>query len=412
MAGTGKYRSAEVKVGIFVVLGLLLFLAFVFFVTGTRWGQKVDVYRVRFRNVAGLEVGSSVRLAGLKVGRVEEIAIARDDPSLMEAVVHIKPGTPVREGARASITAIGLTGEMYLELSLGRREAALLPPGSTLVGEEAASFQDLLNEWRDVASRTGRILEELGGSLVSLVGRSRELTEGLDESLRNITASAEELVENLNAVFDEQRRQELQSIIGGVDKTVKETSALMRKLNLLLSEKNQQELDTFLTRSNQLLESLDQEMTATLRQIREGAGKLEGALRGDVQRTSQAFRRVAFRADRLLSANAKDLRQLIKNFRETSDRTRGLLVKLEGSLPEKGELRETLLSIRQALDQARVLAAHIDQTVEGNREDIAIIVQNMREASQNISEFSRILRERPSSIILAPVGRRKEIPGE
>ncbi len=405
--------------GIFVALGLLLFLAFVSFITGTRWGRKVDVYRVRFRNVAGLEVGSSVRLAGLRVGRVEEIAVARDDPSLMEAVVHLKPGTPIRQGARASITAIGLTGEMYLEVSLGRRDAPLLPPGSTLLGDEAASFQDLLNEWRGVAGRTGRILEELGGSLVSLVEKSREMTEGLDRSLRSITRSAEELVGNLGAVFDERRRVELQSIIEGMDKTVQEANVIMHKLNLVLSEKNQREFDALFTRSNQLLTNLDREMMATLRQIREGAGRLEGgvdesleALTGDLRRTNEAFRRVAFRADRILKGNTDDVRQLIRNFRETSDKTKAFVEELEGALPEGGELRETLLSIRQALDQARTLAAHMDQTVVSNREDIAIIIQNMREASQNISEFSRTLRERPSSIILAPAGRQKEIPGE
>ena len=58
----------EVKVGIFVAVGLGIFALFVIALTGIGFRGGEDVYRVHFKSVAGLENGSVVRLGGLIEG--------------------------------------------------------------------------------------------------------------------------------------------------------------------------------------------------------------------------------------------------------------------------------------------------------------------------------------------------------
>ncbi|MBI2178818.1 MAG: MCE family protein, partial [Candidatus Tectomicrobia bacterium] len=112
-----RNKAHEVKVGIFVTAGLAVFALFVIVLTGVAVTGGEDEYRVRFRNVAGLENGSLVALGGLKVGRVEAVGIAKEDASMMEAVIRVKRGTPVRQDSKAEVTSVGITGSMYLSLT-------------------------------------------------------------------------------------------------------------------------------------------------------------------------------------------------------------------------------------------------------------------------------------------------------
>ncbi|MCB0316686.1 MAG: MCE family protein, partial [Calditrichaeota bacterium] len=56
---------------------------------------------------SGLEVGSPVKYLGIKVGTIKNISIAPEDVSRIIVKVALKPGTPVKEDARADIVSIG-----------------------------------------------------------------------------------------------------------------------------------------------------------------------------------------------------------------------------------------------------------------------------------------------------------------
>jgi ABC-type transporter Mla subunit MlaD len=81
-------RSTDVKVGIFVALGILATFLSLFVIGQERklWEKSVHL-KSRFSNVVGLKVGGQVRLAGISVGIVSKIELPELDPSADVAVV-------------------------------------------------------------------------------------------------------------------------------------------------------------------------------------------------------------------------------------------------------------------------------------------------------------------------------------
>ncbi len=81
-------RGTDVKVGIFVALGILATFLSLFIIGQERklWEKSVHL-KARFSNVAGLKVGGQVRLAGISVGIVSKIELPLLDPNADAAIV-------------------------------------------------------------------------------------------------------------------------------------------------------------------------------------------------------------------------------------------------------------------------------------------------------------------------------------
>ncbi|MFQ5585857.1 MAG: MlaD family protein, partial [Thermodesulfobacteriota bacterium] len=68
--------TSEAKVGLFVILGMLLLVYMSLKVGGFRFGRSEGYeISVRFETAAGLDKDSSVRVAGVEVGRVKSITL-------------------------------------------------------------------------------------------------------------------------------------------------------------------------------------------------------------------------------------------------------------------------------------------------------------------------------------------------
>jgi phospholipid/cholesterol/gamma-HCH transport system substrate-binding protein len=77
-----RQRTIDIKVGLFVALGLVLLTISIFLIGQERHLFEKPVYlRAHFPNVAGLKVGAPVRLAGFDVGIVSAIELPKPDPS-------------------------------------------------------------------------------------------------------------------------------------------------------------------------------------------------------------------------------------------------------------------------------------------------------------------------------------------
>lgn len=144
----------ELAVGSFAALALLvLALAIMSVGTDSDLFVRANEYRVVFPETAGLRVGSPVKLAGVQVGTVREIAL----PTTADAegirvllAVESRFARRVRTDSTAEIRFLQLvSGEKYVELTAGSAEAGPLPPGSTI---EVAPSTEFLEQGADIAS--------------------------------------------------------------------------------------------------------------------------------------------------------------------------------------------------------------------------------------------------------------------
>ena len=122
-----KRFNLEVTVGLFVILGMcaLAYLSIRLGQLQIGQGRTYDLTAV-FPSVAGLRVGATIEIAGVQVGRVQEINLAN-----YAAVVtlRLEKQVQLQEDAIASIRTCGLIGEKYVSITPGGSERLLTAGG-------------------------------------------------------------------------------------------------------------------------------------------------------------------------------------------------------------------------------------------------------------------------------------------
>ncbi|SCF14023.1 phospholipid/cholesterol/gamma-HCH transport system substrate-binding protein [Micromonospora viridifaciens] len=168
-------------------------------------------YRARFTDVTGLLPGDDVRIAGVRVGKVSDIAVV--DDSLAEVAFTVDRDVPLATSARAAIRYRNLVGQRYLALSEGPgdgrplRADGLIPLTQT---KPALDLTVLFNGFRplftalnpdDVNKLAYEIIQVLqgeGGTVASLLRRTASLTN----TLADRDAVIGRVVSNLNSVLE------------------------------------------------------------------------------------------------------------------------------------------------------------------------------------------------------------------
>lgn len=174
--------SSTVKVGVFVSLCLAVLAYLVLKVEDiSLFGGEPTRVEAEFESVAGLNDKAPVRVAGVRIGRVDGIEL-RDGRAVVTLL--LEQDVQLGKGSRATIANAGLLGDKYIELVPGPPGAPSLPPGSVLPGSAPPSFDEALSQ-----------LSNLGGSLSELTGElvEQDTASHLAGLVRNLEAASIEL---------------------------------------------------------------------------------------------------------------------------------------------------------------------------------------------------------------------------
>lgn len=202
-------------VGATVVVLFLALAGGLYWLSGAAERLPTKRYTVYFQNqsLEGLQIGSEVRMQGIKVGRVADYTILPDQPRTVRVVLEVDKRVPVLEGVTAVISRNLLTGLAGVALKNPTHKGVPLmraPPGERYpVIEEgvaditrmASLVEDMGRAGHETLQRLNRLLSddnqrELAGSLRNIHGLSAELRRSLPQmnaTLASVRASAERL---------------------------------------------------------------------------------------------------------------------------------------------------------------------------------------------------------------------------
>jgi phospholipid/cholesterol/gamma-HCH transport system substrate-binding protein len=140
-----RRNAAEVLSGAVVLLVAAGFLGYAVVHSG-RSAVSGYTLTAKFDNVAGLPVGSDVRMAGVRVG---SIVAERIDPRTYLAVVtlSVQNGLEVPKDTGAVVTSDGLLGGKYLSLSPGGDTVMLQPGQDITITQSSVSLEQLLGKF-------------------------------------------------------------------------------------------------------------------------------------------------------------------------------------------------------------------------------------------------------------------------
>jgi len=134
----------ETLIGAAVVAVAVLFLAFAYSSTGS---GPVSGYEVvaKFNRADGVNVGSDVRLSGIKVGTVSKLSL---DPKTYNAVVTIALARDVKlpDDSSIRITSEGLLGNQYLSIEPGSSMKYIMAGGEIENTQGAIDLVGLLGK--------------------------------------------------------------------------------------------------------------------------------------------------------------------------------------------------------------------------------------------------------------------------
>jgi phospholipid/cholesterol/gamma-HCH transport system substrate-binding protein len=142
-----KKSSAEMVVGIFVLIGILC-VGYLTIRLGKMELIGGNYYHLlaRFNSVSGLKAGAQVEISGVQVGQVDDINL---DVKQMVAVVDLKirKNIQLTDDTIASVKTAGLIGDKYIKISPGGSDDILKPGGTIEETESAIDLEELISKY-------------------------------------------------------------------------------------------------------------------------------------------------------------------------------------------------------------------------------------------------------------------------
>jgi phospholipid/cholesterol/gamma-HCH transport system substrate-binding protein len=195
-----KDTSHKIKLGIFISLGIALFIVGIYFI-----GEKQQLFRGTFhlsgvfRDVAGLQAGNNVRLSGINVGTVENINLVSDTSVRVEILVDENTRKFIKKDAVASIGSEGLMGNKIIIINPGTGGKMEIENNDIVQTIQPINMDDILISLKTSIDNTSNItsnLSKITGSVQSgkgTLGRlltDKSLGQTFDSTFINLKESS------------------------------------------------------------------------------------------------------------------------------------------------------------------------------------------------------------------------------
>ena len=209
MSTNAKSLHKEFWVGalFLAVVVLLGVLGWLMGAIGTLQGHSR--YYVLYNFAGGIEVGSPVRVSGVKVGKVSKIEFLPESTESSQERVSLKltidvsaSAVPsVRQDSRFYVNMAGIIGEKYIEISPGTSGSAVLANGATVRGVDPPRVDQLLSQGYGVFGRIMDFMDENEKTLTEFLSGMKDLIADANKLMKGRERQKLiSLIENLNAV--------------------------------------------------------------------------------------------------------------------------------------------------------------------------------------------------------------------
>ncbi len=434
-------RSSTIKVGVMAVVSLALLVAVMIWLRG-RGLTPGETYDVLFRDVDGMREGAPVQIMGIRVGFVDliEPVVINDKYFVRVAFSVTDESIKIPGGSLLSIQQSGLIGEKFLEITppplrdvmlitFAKPEKAItagIPvkfvyeDGVLTVGkvERVERFDDenltryklYYRVTRPGAVMPDKPVHELkmtrqGSYYLLIVSEEPVLTRAPDKELFFTIENPLRMKEFLEVqmasaealkVTNEKISQLLSDeTIATLSSTVKNTEILTARATDVLDSANEliqmanDDLEALVATSEQLADNL----VVMSDNINDVIG--DPALKQDIRSTVASIEQSTRALNTLL--NDPELKKTFELVHDTS-RDASELVELLRRTAEDRELQErldqSLTLLNQSLEKLSRVLDNVDELTADDDADINAILQETRQTTGNLREFSEKLNKR------------------
>lgn len=266
-----KAASQKIRLGLFVITGLLIFILAVYFI-----GDKQNMFgrtnrlEAVFNNVNGLQLGNNVRYSGISVGTVRGIEMINDTTIRVDMIIDKAIFPYIKKDAIATISSDGLVGNMIINIIPGKGNEPSVEPGDEIQTFNRIRTEDMLTTLNVTNENAAKLTENLlkitneiikgKGTLGTLLNDtliSKDLAETM-RYLKTTTKGTSETATQLNNLIVSLNNKD--NVVG-----VLKDTAVANKIKNMASNLNQSTQDL-----NKVIANLD----ATILNIKQGKGAI------------------------------------------------------------------------------------------------------------------------------------------
>ena len=290
--------SNEAKVGAFVIVALIIFVATFISVANVQLAGEKTSYKTYFDFAGGLESGHMVRFGGLKAGVVADIRPWEEDPTRIEVLLEIRDDVPVNAESVARVASLSALGNNYLEVSPGEIDAPRIEPGGTIPSVETVTLDDLTKKISDVTDT------------------AQDLMKDVQRDFRMITEDAHVLLANLQELTGETNQVNVEKMLRNTNLLVEELRPKIDQVTTDISEtleKAQGLTDEFST----VAKNADVAIINVNRTIEETREPLKRDLE-ELETTLKETQALLDQVQALVAVNEQNVNESIENFRVAS----------------------------------------------------------------------------------------------
>jgi phospholipid/cholesterol/gamma-HCH transport system substrate-binding protein len=312
--------STEAKVGAFVLASLTILTATLIYLMSTSSHTGSVPFRTYLHYAGGLEPGAPVLFGGINAGRITSVRPWTSDPTEIEILLDLKPGTPVNEKSVAKIGAVSLMSGPALLISTGSNAAQHVPPGGAIPSQDVASMDEIIAKVSTVADNANALMTQVQSELTGISGDARTV------------------LANLNAVT---------------------------------GKPNQERINAMLAQMSRLVANDGPKVDALLDQVSQVTTKLGPVV----------------------------------------DHADGAIQDVNGTVSEiRAPLRSDLAELQTTLQEAKGLLANMQVMVRANDSRVDETLENLRITTQNLSDLSNSVKQRPWSMIRIKQPEDRKVP--
>ncbi|HET8828065.1 MAG TPA: MlaD family protein [Pelobium sp.] len=213
-----KDKKKAITVGIFLFVGILIFLLGVFTLGGQR---KVFVksfqLQVVFDDIQGLKVGNNVWFSGVKVGIIKKIEFYGTSQVKVTLNVEEEAHKYIHKDAKASISSDGLIGSKIVVIDGGSPKFPFIEDGDVIAVNKTLSTDDIM-----------KTLQVNNKNLNDITRDFKLLAANLVEGKGTLGA----------LLTDQQIADDFKAIVKNLETTTASTSRMASQLNMFSSKLN------------------------------------------------------------------------------------------------------------------------------------------------------------------------------
>lgn len=312
--------KTEAKVGAFVLASLtILTFTLIYLMTTSSHTGSVP-YKTYLHYAGGLEPGAPVLFGGINAGRVTAVRPWTADPTKIEILLDLTPGTPVNEKSLAKLGTVSLMSGPVLLVSTGSNDARHIAAGEAIPSQDVASMDEIIAKVSMVADNANALMTQVQGELSGISGDAR---------------------------------------------------TVLANLNALTGKPNQERINAMLEQMSRLITNARPKIDGMLDQMSQVTAKLGPVV----------------------------------------DHADGAIQNVNGTVSDiRDPLRNDLAELQATLQEAKGLLADMQVMVRANDSRIDETLENLRTTTQNLSDLTNSVKQRPWSLIRIKQPEDRKVP--